>query len=284
MIEVKKMKDRKLFASLLLLFATLLWGLSYSIQTMASGHLGTFSIVFVKGMGGVLLYPVLKLMKKKITVQAIRKGILIGVAAFLGCALQQKGLELSTVSKASFITALYIVIVPLIEVFSGKRMKIRMIVAVGIALLGLYFLCFSGNMSLQPGDLILLAGSFFFALQIIFIDSASRESDPLVLTFVSQAVIAVLSLSAALFIERPTLTDFGNAILPSLYLLLFPGLTATTIQIVYQKDVGASLASLLMSFESVFGALGGWFILGQTLTGREIFGCLLVFIAILLAE
>ncbi len=278
------MKERRLFASLMLLLATLLWGVSYSIQSMASGHLGTFSIVFVKGMGGVLLYPVLKLLKRKIDGKALRKGILIGVAAFLGCAFQQKGLELSTVSKASFITALYIVIVPLIEVFSGKKMKTRMIAAVGIALFGLYFLCFSGNMSLQFGDLILLAGSFFFALQIIFIDSASQESDPLVLTFVSQSVIATLALIAALIIEKPAFTDFGNALLPSLYLLLFPGLTATTIQIVFQKDVGPSLASLLMSFESVFGALGGWFILGQTLTAREIFGCILVFIAILLAE
>ena len=241
----------------MLLTATLIWGFSYSIQSMASEHLGTFSIVFVKGLGGVFLFPVLKRMKRRIDRTAIRKGILIGIAAFLGCALQQKGLELSTVSKASFITALYIVMVPLIEVLSGKKMKPRMILAVLIALLVLYFLCFSGTTSLQSGDLILLAGSAFFALQIIFIDSASRESDPLVLTFVSQSVIAVCSLGMALLVEKPSVSDFAQVLLPALFLLLFPGLVATTIQIVYQRDVGPSLASLLMSFESVFGALGG---------------------------
>jgi len=279
-----KTKDRRLFASLMILTATLMWGLSYAIQSMASGNLGTFTIVCIKGLGGVFLYPVLKLLKRKIDAKAIRHGILIGLVAFLGCAFQQKGLELSTVSKASFITALYIVIVPLIEMLSGKKMKARMGIAIVIAVLGLYFLCFSGSMSLQTGDLLLLADSFFFALQIIFIDSGSRESDPLVLTFVSQSVIAILSLTVALITERPSFTELSNAVLPALYLLLFPGMIAMTIQVVFQKDVGPSLASLLMSFESVFGALGGWFLLGQTLSPREIFGCVLVFIAILMAE
>lgn len=278
------MKDRRLFASLMILTATLMWGLSYAIHSMASGNLGTFTIVCIKGLGGVFLYPVLKLLKRKIDAKAIRHGILIGLVAFLGCAFQQKGLELSTVSKASFITALYIVIVPLIEVLSGKKMKARMGIAIVIAVLGLYFLCFSGSMSLQTGDLLLLADSFFFALQIIFIDSGSRESDPLVLAFVSQSVIVILSLTVALIMERPSFTELSNAVLPALYLLLFPGMIATTIQVVFQKDVGPSLASLLMSFESVFGALGGWFLLGQTLSPREIFGCVLVFIAILMAE
>lgn len=278
------MKDRRLFASLMILTATLMWGLSYAIQSMASGNLGTFTIVCIKGLGGVLLYPILKLTKRKIDAKAIRHGIMIGLAAFLGCAFQQKGLELSTVSKASFITALYIVIVPVIETLSGKKMKTRMVIAIAVAVLGLYFLCFSGSISLQTGDLLLLADSFFFALQIIFIDSGSRESDPLVLAFVSQSVIVILSLTVALITERSSFAELSNVALPALYLLLFPGMIATTIQVVFQKEVGQSLASLLMSFESVFGALGGWLLLGQTLSLREIFGCVLVFIAILMAE
>ncbi|MBO4918978.1 MAG: DMT family transporter [Erysipelotrichaceae bacterium] len=278
------MNQRKLIASILLLLATLSWGLSYAIQTITADQLQTFTIVFFKGIGGLILLPLLIRGKKHIGKKEIIGGVLIGLAASVGCILQQRGMELSTVSKASFITALYIVFVPLIESFRGKRPGIKMLTAVGVALAGLYFLCLSGQVSLNVGDPILLAGSFFFALQIVFIDIYSRECDGIVLTLISQLTAAFLSGIVMITVEKPTMLQISQSLLPILYLAVISGGIAQCIQIVYQKDVGPSLASLIMSMESVFGAAGGWLLLSQTMNGREIFGAVLVFVAVMIAE
>ena len=278
------MKNRKLLASVLLLLATLSWGLSYAIQTISADQLKTFTIVFFKGIGGLILIPLLIKGKKKIGKKEIFGGTLIGTITFLGCVFQQRGIELSTVSKSSFITALYIVFVPLIETFRGKRPGMKMLAAVGTALVGLYFLCISGTFSLNVGDLFLLGGSFFFAVQIIQIDRYSRECDGIVLTFISQMTIVLLSGTVMVFVEKPTLAQISQSALSLFFLAVVSGGMAQSIQIVFQKDVGASLASLIMSMESVFGAAGGWLLLHQTMNGREIFGAVLVFLAVLIAE
>lgn len=268
----------------MLLLATLLWGLSYSIQTLGAGTLGSFTIVFFKGFGGVLLLIPILMMKKKIGREELKEGFLIGLLAFFGCILQQRGMELSAVSKASFITALYIVVVPLIESFSGKKVKSSIWLAIFIALIGLYFLCFSSSFTLQTGDILLLLCSVFFAFQIVLTDRYTIKSDPIVLTFVGQSTICIFSSIIMFVMEKPTAAQIGGSIWLILYIALMSGLVAQTIQNSFQKDVGPSLASLLMSFESVFGALFGWFILHQVLSIKELFGCALVFIAILIAE
>ena len=278
------MKNRKLFASVMLLLATLSWGLGYAIQTISADELKTFTIVFFKGIGGLILIPLLIKGKKKIGRKEIIGGTLIGTITLAGCVLQQKGIELSTVSKSSFITALYIVFVPLIETFRGKRPGMKMLTAVGIALVGLYFLCISETLSLNVGDLFLLGGSFFFAVQIVQIDRFSRECDGIVLTFISQMTIAFLSGLIMVFVEKPSMLQISRSLFPLFYLAVISGGMAQSMQIVFQKDVGASLASLIMSMESVFGAAGGWLLLQQTMSGREIFGAVLVFLAILIAE
>ena len=278
------MRNRRLFASLMILTATLMWGLSYALQSMSADHLGSYTIVFFKGIGGIFLLLLILLRRQRSKTQEIKAGLAIGLIAFLGCLLQQKGIELSTVSKASFITALYIVFVPLLEMRSGKTIGARLLLAVGIALTGLYFLCVTESISLNLGDLLLLLGSFCFAVQIILTDRSLDSCDPLCLTMVSQLVISLLSGTLALVLEKPKAADLSQVILPILFLVFVSGALAQTIQNTFQKDTGASLASLLMSFESVFGALSGWLLLGQTLSLREGFGCLLVFLAILLAE
>lgn len=278
------MRNKRIFASIMLLSATLMWGLSYSVQSLSADKLGSFTIVFFKGLGGVFLLPLVLLNKNKIDQKTLVGGFMMGLMAFIGCVLQQIGLELSTVSKASFITSLYIVIVPVLEMFSGKKIKKKMWLSIGIAILGLYFLCFSGSTSFSIGDLLLLMGSLFFAIQIMVIDKYSADCDAINLTFVSQLTVSVLSLIVMLVYEKPLLSDLTSAIPAIAYLVFLSGMIAQTIQIVFQKDVGPSLASLLMSFESVFGAIGGWLILSQVLSLREIAGCFLVFIAILIAE
>lgn len=278
------MNAKKIIASLMLLSATIMWGLNYSIQQMSASVLGPYTVVFVKGIGCLLLIPILIARRSKISRSSIIGGLVIGVFSFLGCVFQQLGIEASTVSKASFITALYIVMVPLIEVFRGKRFSLKLWLAVALTLVGLYFLCFSGSFSLSIGDAYLLLGSFLFAWQIIAIDHYSRKDDALVLTFTSQVAVSLLSGIMMFLVEKPVPAKLKGVFWLILYMMLFAGVIAQCIQMIYQKETGAALASLIMSLESVFGALGGWLILNQTMNARELFGSLLVFIAILLAE
>lgn len=278
------MKNRKLFGSVMLFIATLAWGLSYSIQSISSENLGTFTVVFFKGLGGLSLLPLLIINKHRLTFKEVLCGMAIGTAAFMGCILQQLGIENSTISKASFITSLYIIFVPLMERISGKKISKKIMISVGIALLGLYFLCFSKAETFGIGDLYLLICSVFFALQIILIDRFTRIYDPLALTFLAQSTVSLYSGIIMLIFEKPTMDAVMTSIVPLLYIVFVSGTMAQTFQVVFQKDVGASLSSLIMSFESVFGALFGWIVLSQNLSIREIFGCILVFIAIMIAE
>lgn len=268
----------------MLFIATLAWGLSYSIQSISSENLGTFTVVFFKGLGGLSLLPLLIINKHRFTFKEVLCGMAIGTAAFMGCILQQLGIENSTISKASFITSLYIIFVPLMERINGKKISKKIMISVGIALLGLYFLCFSKAETFGIGDLYLLICSVFFALQIILIDRFTRIYDPLALTFLAQSTVSLYSGIIMLIFEKPTMDAVMTSIVPLLYIVFVSGTMAQTFQVVFQKDVGASLSSLIMSFESVFGALFGWIVLSQNLSIREIFGCILVFIAIMIAE
>ncbi|MBR3251061.1 MAG: DMT family transporter [Erysipelotrichaceae bacterium] len=278
------MKDRKLFGSLMLFIATLMWGLSYSIQSISSENLGTFTVVFFKGLGGLALLPMLIAKKHRFSLNEILSGMAIGTSAFLGCIFQQLGIENSTISKASFITTLYIIFVPLIEWISGKKISRKILISVAVALLGLYFLCFSGTETFGIGDFYLLICSIFFALQIILIDKYTRIYDPLAMTFLAQITVSLYSGILMLVLEKPTIEAISTSIVPILYMVFISGALAQSFQIIFQRDVGASLSSLIMSFESVFGAIFGWIVLSQSLSLKEIFGCILVFIAILIAE
>ena len=204
----------------MLFMATLIWGLSYSIQSISSENLGPFTIVFFKGLGGIFLLPVIIMGKHEIDFKTLLCGMVIGIVSFVGCFMQQLGIISSTVSKASFITSLYIVFVPLLEVFSGKRLNKKIIISVLIALFGLYFLCFSDRETLSIGDIYLLTGSFFFALQIIFIDAFTRKHDSLSLTFISQSTICLFSLIFIFMFEKITV-QILTASLGSIFYFVF---------------------------------------------------------------
>ena len=278
------MKNRKLFGSLMLLLATLIWGLAYTVQTISSENLGTFTIVFFKGVGGLFLLPMVLMGKHKLDVETVLWGVLIGTASFVGCAFQQLGIENSTVSKAGFITSLYIIIVPLIEIIRGKKVNRKIIYSVAIATLGLYFLCFSNSESFGVGDLYLLICSLFFAIQIIFVDESTLKHDAISIAVVLQMTIALESGILMMTIEKPEMSALLASWPALIYMVFISGVIAITIQVVFQKDCGPELSSLIMSFEAVFGTIFGWLILHQTLSPREILGCILVFIAILFAE
>lgn len=277
------MENKKLFGSLMLLFAAILWGLSYSVQVLCSG-LGTFAISFFKTIGGVVLLIIGLIKKERFNKKTMLSGSLIGSIACAGVILQQKGLELSSAANASFITALYIIFTPIMSILIGKKPKPRIYLSIIISLIGMYLLCIKGAFILRTGDIILVFAAILFALQIILIDKFANDVDTIAFTAVQQLTGAILTGIIMFVIEKPSISIIGNNILQIIYLSLLAGAGAQLIQNRFQKDVEPSLASILMSFESVFGAIFGWLVLNQILSLKEIIGCILMFVAMLIAE
>lgn len=278
------MKDKKLIGSLMLLIAALLWGGSYGIQNILSNHLGTYTIIFIKTMTGIVLLGICFLLKKEINEKTILAGIIVGIVNGCGLIFQQTGIANTSVSKASFITGLYVVFVPVLGLFTRKKPKRKFWLAICIAFLGLYMLCMQGTESLGKGDLAVLISAVFFALQIILIDKYASEVDPLPFCAFQQITIAFISGTLMLVLEKPQNIDFSNIILPIIYTAFISGMAAQILQNKYQKFVEPTVASLIMSLESVFGTLSGWLLLNQTLSLKEVIGCILIFISIIIAE
>lgn len=277
-------KSKQFIGSLMLLLAALMWGLSYGIQNILSQNMKDFTIIFFKGFGGFFLLLFCFFKHRSFDLKTIVCGAIVGLVNGTGLILQQIGISNTSVSKASFISSLYIVFVPIFGYMVKRRPKFKFWIAIVMACVGMYFLCFNGEMSINDGDLITLLAAVTFGLQIVLIDVFVRDCDLLVFCGVQQATVALMSGIIMLIFERPNFQEFGNVIWPILYVMFVSGLAAQILQNRYQKDVEPALASLLMSFESVFGALGGWLLLNQTLSTREIIGCAIIFVSILIAE
>lgn len=279
------MKRKQLIGNLMLLLAAMLWGGTYAIQSLMSKSIGTFTIVFLKTINGFFILGYCYIKKKQLRKKAILAGIIVGVIGAIGLICQQMGIGLTSVSKASFISGLYVMFVPLLGLFTRKKPKPRFWLAIFISFIGMYLLCMSGNEKFGIGDLVVLISAVFFAEQIILIDKFSEEVDN-VLAFcgVQQITICIISSIPVFILEKPQLNDFNGLLLPILYVMFLSGMIAQIIQNKYQNSVEPTTASLIMSLESVFGALFGWLLLKQTLTFKEIIGCILMFIAIMVAE
>ena len=212
-------------------------------------------------------------------------GLLCGLALFMATNLQQIGLVYTDAGKAGFITTFYIILVPILGLFLKKKTGAVTWLAVAVALCGLYCLCMkSGEMHIAPGDLLVLGCAFFFAVQILVIDRFVQEADGVLLCCIQFAVDGFLSLIAALIFEKP---DFGvlfKGWIPLLYTGVLSCGVAYTLQIIGQKNLHPTVASLLMSLESSFAVLGGWMILHERLTRRELLGCGLMLAAVVLVQ
>ena len=214
-----------------------------------------------------------------------KTGIAIGILLSLASNLQQLGiLYTDSVGKAGFITAMYIVLVPLFGIFMKK--KIRPVVWAGVLLsvLGLYFLTMNGSFSFSVGDILLMACAVAFAVQILAIDSGSRKYDNVKLACIEFLTVSVTSGAVMLATEAPDPASIMAAAVPIIYAGVFSGGVAYTIQIVCQSRLEAATASILMSCEALFCVLGGYVILHQKLSFREMLGSLFMFAAILLVQ
>lgn len=211
-------------------------------------------------------------------------GISCGICLAVASSFQQIGLNYTTVGKAGFITAMYIVAVPVLGLFIGKRVRVISWISVGIAVFGLYLLCMTESLMLSRGDLLVLICAFCFALHILCIDHFSPKVDGVRMSCIQFFTCGILCGILALIFESPDIRSICAAWLPILYAGALSSAAGYTLQIIAQKNTEPVIASLLMSLESVFSVLAGWVLLHQKLSAREMLGCFVIFAAIVLTQ
>ena len=294
-----KIKNSQIKSSLLLLLASLVWGLAFVAQSVAGGNVGTFTFNGIRFIiGGCCLLPFLRghnIAPSKIPFNKLVGGIICGTALFLASTFQQGGIALGAdAGEAGFLTACYIVLVPILGLVIGKKCSPLVWPAVGLALFGLYLLCIPASGSglrVSTADLALLACAFMFSIQILCVDHYAKVMSPVALACVQFFVSGAVSLVAAFiyeFLPAPSAWVSSLSMPLSWVSILYTGIFSCavgyTLQAVGQRDLPPALASLIMSLESVFSSIFGWLILRQTMTGREVLGCVLIFTAVILAQ
>ena len=287
------MKKEQLKGSAQLLFATLIWGCAFVAQSVGMDHLGPMSFQAIRSALAVLaLLPVIFLMDRepaayipKWKAKGLWKtGILCGLALFVAQGSQQVGLLYTEPGKAGFITAMYIVLVPVLGLFLRRKCGLRVWISVALAVAGLYLLSCVGVTKVNIGDILILGAAGAFAVQIVLIDNLAQRLDGLRLNCIQFAVVTVLSAIAAAFTETPTVQGVLDCAIPLLYTGVLSSGAAFTLQILGQQHLPPEPASLIMSLGSVFAVLAGWVLLGQTLRPVEILGCTLVFAGVILSQ
>lgn len=289
-----RMKKEQMRNSLLLLLTAAIWGVAFVAQSVGMDYVGPFTFNGVRSLiGGIVLLPLVLGARRKEPASGagasdkktlLLGGVLCGAVLFAASSLQQIGIQYTTVGKAGFITACYIVIVPLLGLFFGKRCGLFTWLAVALALVGLYLLCITETLSVGKGDLLMLGCALLFSVHILVIDFFSPRVDGVAMSCIQFFVCALLSAVPMLAGERPQLSAILAAWAPVLYAGVLSCGVAYTLQIVGQKGMNPTVASLILSLESCISVLAGWLILGQRLSGREILGCLVMFGAIVLAQ
>ena len=291
----------KMKNSLLLLLTSFIWGVAFVAQSVGGEAVGCFTFNGVRSLiGALVLIPVIFFLdaqkKKELGEEKFQEqkgdfktlltgGICCGVMLCIASNFQQFGISFTTVGKAGFITAMYILIVPILGLFMKKKVSMKVWFGVVLATIGLYMLCMtSESFSLSKGDFLVLICAGFFSLHILIIDYFSPKADGVRMSCIQFFVCGIISMIIAFIFEQPNLGAILSGWLPILYAGILSCGVAYTLQIVGQKNMDPTVASLILSLESVFSVLAGWVILNQKLSGRELFGCGLMFLAIIMAQ
>ncbi len=285
------MHGKKLRANLLLVLTAFIWGMAFVAQSRGMENCGPFLFNGARSLlGGTVLLPVIAVLDKSKTNAEEKNwpllgGILCGLALFIASSLQQIGIIGSGAGKAGFITALYVVLVPVFRLFLGKKASGITWISVLVAIFGMYLLCMDGSsFSVKASDLLLLGCAAVFAVHIIVIDRFAPRVDCVRMACLQFYVTGVLSLITAFFVEEVQFGSILGAAIPILYTGVLSSGVAYTLQIVAQKDTDPTSAALICSLESVFALLGGWLLMGEGFSGRELLGCALTFGAIILSQ
>lgn len=284
-------------SSLILLLTATIWGVAFVAQSVGMEYIGPFTFNAIRCvLGGLVLIPVILVLKKKKETGAENQekedkktlwagGIACGVILCIASNLQQFGIMEASVGKSGFFTALYIVMIPVIGIFIGKRPGIKLWFCVALAVAGMYLLCMKdGSFTIERADIMLLLCALAFSFHILVVDYFSPKVDGVKMSCIQFFVCGVLSAVGMLFTETPDISNIQAAWLPLLYAGLLSCGVGYTLQIVGQKGINPVIASLIMSLESVISALAGWVILGQVLSPKEILGCVLMFVAIIITQ
>lgn len=288
----KDMKTLNIRNSLILLLTATIWGTAFVAQSLGMNYLGPFTFNMVRCIiGGLVLIPVILVFdkispkKKQSSKALISGGIICGILLFLASNFQQIGIKYTTVGRAGFITACYILIVPILsQLFFKKKCGINIWIAVFIALAGLYLLCINEGFSVGKGDLLVLICSVLFSFHILAIDHFSPLADGVKMSCIQFFVCGILCIIPALLTEEIIVADIFKAKLPVLYSGVLSCGVAYTLQIIGQKNMNPAIASLILSLESCISVIAGWLILNQHLSKRELIGCGFMFAAIILAQ
>lgn len=284
-------------SSLILLLTATIWGVAFVAQSVGMEYIGPFTFNAIRCvLGGLVLIPVILVLKKKKDTGAENQekedkktlwagGIACGVILCIASNLQQFGIMEASVGKSGFFTALYIVMIPVIGIFIGKRPGIKLWFCVALAVVGMYLLCMKdGSFTIERADIMLLLCALAFSFHILVVDYFSPKVGGVKMSCIQFFVCGVLSAVGMLFTETPDISNIQAAWLPLLYAGLLSCGVGYTLQIVGQKGINPVIASLIMSLESVISALTGWVILGQVLSPKEILGCVLMFVAIIITQ
>ena len=298
----------------LLFLTAVVWGVAFVAQSVGMDYVGPFTFNCVRCLiGAAVLVPCIWFLDRwkqrqdgvqngalnhrsvnasgKMTEERsetrrmlLTGGICCGLALFVASNLQQIGIQYTTVGKAGFITALYIVMVPVFGIFLKKRAGIRVWISVALAVAGLYLLCITDRLALGKGDILVLLCAVVFAIHILIVDHFSAKTDGVRMSCIQFLVCGLLSGVGMLLTEHPEISLILQAWQPILYAGVFSCGVGYTLQIVGQKGTDPTVASLILSLESVVSVLAGWLLLGQRLSVRELGGCALMVAAILLAQ
>lgn len=283
--------------ALILLAAAIIWGFAFVAQSEGMDKIGALTFQASRMLlASLVLLPTAFVMQKarenatgKKEKFLDKKTVFVGVACgfflFGASALQQVGIAYTSVGHAGFLTALYILIVPVLGIFMGKKPSVRIWLCILLALIGLYLLCLTGEgFSMSFGDVLVTLCAFVFALHIITIDKLAGALDGVKVSFVQMTFAGLVSLVLALVFEQPNLGDIVASWLPIGYAGVLSCGVAYTLQIVGQKYAEPTVASIVMSLESVFAVLGGALLLSEIPTLFELTGCALMFAATVISQ
>ncbi|MBR1776508.1 DMT family transporter [bacterium] len=287
----------KIIANLALFITAMLWGLSFVAQRAGMEYIGPFTFNMIRSiLGGLSLIPVILFVKvvlpdkrsdkvkKAQHINLTRAGIGCGLALFAAMTIQQYGMQYVGAGKGGFISALYIIFVPILSVLYGERLSRKIVLSVLLALIGLYLLCYKSGVGFDISDLILLVGAFFYAVHIIVVNYYSNKVNSIKASCAQFFVVAILSGILVLLFETPTWDSIVECRVPLLYAGILTCGVAYTLQIFGQKNTLPVIASLIFCLESVFAVIGGVLILNETMSVKEILGCLFMISGVILSN
>lgn len=282
-------------SNLLLLLTAVIWGFAFVAQRAGMEYIGPFTFNTARfTIGSLSLIPLLLINQKKKNkgerflllndTNILFGGLAAGTMLFLGATFQQSGLVYTEAGKAGFITGFYVILVPILGLLIKQKTALITWLGAIVATVGLYFLSLNETFDVNIGDILVLIGAFFWAIQILVVGFYSTKIDPFQLAFTQFVICALLSFFSALISETIILENILLAYLPILYAGIFSVGIAFTIQVVAQREAHPANAAIIMSLEAVFAVIGGWLILKESIPIRGLIGCLLMLVGMILSQ